>query len=63
MTPGQGGGEPTFTVNVTPSQALEGAKLAAKAGAAAESAAAASGGGGAAAENPFFGNSHLKSQG
>lgn len=52
-------GEPTFNVTVTPSQALQGAKLAAQAGATLAPLAASQGGKPA---NPFLGNSHLSEQ-
>jgi len=52
-------GEPTFNVTVTPSQALQGAKLAASAGATLAPLAASAGGKPA---NPFLGNSHLSEQ-
>ena len=55
-----GNAEPTFTVNVTPSQALQGAKLAAQAGAA--GAAAAPPAGGSAPANPFLANAHLSKE-
>jgi len=54
-------GEPTFNVSVTPSQALQGAKLAAQAGSALAPLAAAQPAGGKTA-NPFLGNSHLSKQ-
>jgi len=54
-------GEPTFNVTVTPSQALQGAKMAAKAGATLAPLAAAQPAGGKPA-NPFLGNSHLSEQ-
>jgi len=56
----QNASEPTFSINVTPSQVAQGASLA-MAGAAAVSNASASNAN-AGADNPFFGNTHLSKQ-
>ena len=59
---GGGGGEPTISVNITPSQAAQGAQWAANNAGTVAAVANAAAPSAAGSSNPFFGNSHLGNQ-